>query len=81
VAWQLRQARLRAGLTQEQLGHRVGVTKPTVCRLERAERAPSVVIARALIASLRLPDDLAAALLAASVPDAGWSHPSKREHG
>lgn len=37
----LREARLRAGLTQSELAHRVGTTQPVIGRWERNEVQPS----------------------------------------
>jgi putative transcriptional regulator len=42
------QARRRAGLTQPQLAEKVGVSRPTIARIETSGHAPSVTIALAL---------------------------------
>jgi putative transcriptional regulator len=42
------QARKRAGLTQPQLAEKVGVSRPTIARIEAGGHAPSVTVALAL---------------------------------
>jgi putative transcriptional regulator len=42
------QARKRAGLTQPELAEKVGVSRPTIARIETSGHAPSVTIALAL---------------------------------
>jgi putative transcriptional regulator len=42
------QARKRAGLTQPQLAEKVGVSRPTIARIEAGGHAPSVTIALAI---------------------------------
>jgi DNA-binding XRE family transcriptional regulator len=54
VAYLLRQARRRSGLSQQQLADRVGVARRTVGRLEDGTRAPSVEVAARLSLALRL---------------------------
>jgi transcriptional regulator with XRE-family HTH domain len=51
----LRQARLRAGLTQARLAASVGVSQGYLSLLESGRRAPSPALARRLAARLRLP--------------------------
>jgi DNA-binding XRE family transcriptional regulator len=42
------QARKRAGLTQPQLAEKVGISRPTVARIEAGGHAPSVKVALAI---------------------------------
>jgi putative transcriptional regulator len=46
------QARRRAGLTQPQLAEKVGVSRPTIARIETSGHAPSVTIALAIAREL-----------------------------
>jgi putative transcriptional regulator len=48
-------ARLRAGLTQPQLAARVGVSRPTIARLESGARVPNVTVALAIARELGEP--------------------------
>lgn len=50
----IRRARLRAGLTQEQLGHLVGRTQPAIARWESGRVDPSLETLRELIRACRL---------------------------
>jgi transcriptional regulator with XRE-family HTH domain len=48
----IRQARIRAGLTQDQLAHRMGTTQSAVARLERSDSSPRLkTLERALLAA------------------------------
>ena len=46
------QARRRAGLTQPQLAEKVGVSRPTIARIETGGHAPSVTIALSIAREL-----------------------------
>jgi transcriptional regulator with XRE-family HTH domain len=46
----MREARLRAGLTQAQLAQRMGTTQSAIARLERGPRLPSLKVLRRLAA-------------------------------
>ncbi len=48
-------ARKRAGLTQPQLAEKVGVSRPTIARIETGGHAPSVTIALAIARALGEP--------------------------
>ena len=48
----VREHRLRAGLTQEELAARIGVTRQTVLAIEKGNYTPSVVLALRLAAVL-----------------------------
>lgn len=54
-AHRVAQARHRAGLTQPQLAEKVGVSRPTVARIETTGHAPSVTIALAIARELGEP--------------------------
>jgi putative transcriptional regulator len=55
----LREARLTNGLTQEDLGKAVGVTRQTIIAVEKQKFVPSVRLALELARVLRVPlDDL-----------------------
>lgn len=73
VGAELRAARRRAGWSSLVAAERVGISGTYLRALERGERCPSTITARALIDALRLPPDLAADLMAEAVPDAGQS--------
>lgn len=51
----LRTLRLQAGLTQQELGERIGASPPEISKYERARRAPSLESLAALAEGLRLP--------------------------
>jgi transcriptional regulator with XRE-family HTH domain len=75
VAAALRAARhrlLRAS-SPEYVARRVGISVNHLYKLERGERAPSLVVARALIVVLDLPLDVAQALVDEARADAGLS--------
>ena len=80
----LRRHRLRAGLTQEALAQRAGLSLRTVSVLERAaQRAPHLDTIRRLADALGLPEAERAALVAASrrgVPRANASSDVLRSH-
>jgi putative transcriptional regulator len=48
----VREHRLRAGLTQEELAERIGVTRQTVLSIEKGNYTPSVALALRLAAVL-----------------------------
>ncbi len=73
VAAQLQAARRRQGRSVEDVARSADVSPSLVRKLEQGQRAPSLVTARALIASLALPSDVAQALVEQSAPDAGRS--------
>ena len=50
----MREARLRAGLTQTQLAERVGTTQSAIARLERSRSTPSLARLRQLVAACGL---------------------------
>jgi transcriptional regulator with XRE-family HTH domain len=50
----LRNARITAGLTQDQLAANLGVTQPTVSQWERGVTTPTLDNARQIAAELRL---------------------------
>ena len=50
----LREARLRAGMTQRAVAARAGISQPTVARIERGELAPSLERLLELIRGCRL---------------------------
>jgi putative transcriptional regulator len=49
------QARKRAGLTQPQLAEKVGVSRPTIARIEAGGHSPSVQVALAIARELGEP--------------------------
>ena len=49
------QARHRAGLTQPQLAEKVGVSRPTIARIEAGGHSPSVAVALAIARELGEP--------------------------
>lgn len=55
---QIRDARTAAGLTQTQLGRRLGVTRQTVSNWENGRKPPSVAVRGRLHVELGLDDDL-----------------------
>lgn len=73
LAAALRGARQDRGLGLREVAGLVGVDAGHLSRIERAERCPSVAVARDLVAKLKLAPDLAARLLAVARPDAGRS--------
>ncbi|MFN8677672.1 MAG: helix-turn-helix domain-containing protein [Thermomicrobiales bacterium] len=71
-AARLRQARRAAGLTQEELAERAGLTPNAISALERGEhRHPYPATVRALVRALALPEAQGAALAAAAPPRGG----------
>lgn len=50
----IREARVRAGLSQEELAQRAGCSQPMVAQIERGDRAPSESLERALCVALGL---------------------------
>jgi DNA-binding XRE family transcriptional regulator len=77
VASALREARVRLG-SQHRVARQLGISRSFLIDLERGRRRPSVAIAQLLIDGLRLDSEVADALLAAAVPDAGRSRPGWR---
>jgi len=73
AAAELRNARRRQGLSLRALEARTGISFGYLGMLERGQRAPSVEVAQALVAGLRMAPDAAARLMAEAVPDAGRS--------
>jgi ribosome-binding protein aMBF1 (putative translation factor) len=65
----LAEARAAAGWSTRRLGARAGLDHSFVAKMERGERAPSVTVARRLIAALGLTGAAAATVLAGAVPD------------
>lgn len=51
----LRQLRRAREMSQAALGTRVGLTKSTICEIERGTAQPSLAAARALAAEFQLP--------------------------
>jgi len=72
----LRRHRLEAGLTQEALAERAGLSVRNVQNLERAENRPLIDTARRLADALDLPAEERARFLAAATPT-----PRRRAHG
>ena len=72
---ELRSARRAANRSRSDVAAEVGVSRWYVGALERAERAPSQLVAAALIYALRLRPDVADALWGVAVDDAGRSLP------
>lgn len=73
AARELRNARRRLGMSQRAAARATGVSQGHVAHLELCQRAPSIDVARALVAGLRLGPGPAAVLMAEAVPDAGRS--------
>ena len=73
----LRQAREDAGLSQGAVALAAGVRPDYISKLERGLRCPSAQVADALASVLRLNVVARALLAAASVDDAGRSHPAR----
>jgi DNA-binding XRE family transcriptional regulator len=74
VAAALRAARHRLRTrSPEHVARKVGISVHHLYKLERGERAPSLVVARALIVVLDLPLDVAQALVDESRVNAGLS--------
>jgi len=53
AAEQVRSARIRAGMTQEELARRSGVAQPNIAAYETGARSPSTTMLRRLIAAAR----------------------------
>jgi len=53
AAEEIRSARIRAGMTQEELARRSGVAQPNIAAYETAARSPSTTMLRRLIAAAR----------------------------
>lgn len=79
VAAELRSARRRLGLSFRAAARRTGVSAGALCRLEHAQRAPSIAVAEALVDGLHLPPSVAARLmLEARHAGRSWLPPSRR---
>ncbi len=52
---QLRQARLKAGLTQKDLAERLNITQSALSKIERGERRIDIVELRALCIAIGMP--------------------------
>lgn len=74
----LRLARERAGIGLRNLARQAGINPGYVTHLEAGRRCPSVAVAQRLAELLPLADDERTQLYAASVDDAGRSHPGRR---
>jgi transcriptional regulator with XRE-family HTH domain len=80
----LADARRGRGWSLREAGRRAGVTPGTIVHLEKARRAPSILVAEDIIDAYELPNDCAEMLRSAAVTDAGRSYPgrsSKRARG
>jgi transcriptional regulator with XRE-family HTH domain len=78
VAAMLAGARRERGWSVREAARRANVTAGTIMHLEKARRAPSTVVAKAIIYGYDLAFDEAEMLRAEEVPDAGRSSPWKR---
>ena len=65
----IREARLAEGLTQAQLARRLGITQPSVARLEAAGDEVTVATLRRALSAMRRNLDLRAELMPSSVDD------------
>lgn len=74
----LRLARERAGVGLRNLARQAGIDAGYVTHLEAGRRCPSAAVAQRLAELLPLTDDERTQLYAASVDDAGRSHPDRR---
>ncbi len=82
TALALHRARTVRGWSYRQAARRLGVSAGHLHHLDHGHRLPSATVARALIDGYRLTADVAAALLAQAVPDAGRDSPPYRAgHG
>ncbi|WP_406360325.1 helix-turn-helix transcriptional regulator [Streptomyces sp. NBC_00715] len=73
----LRAARERTGLSQSEAARRAGIGQPYLWMLEAGQRVPSTAVAELLADVLRLTLAECRDLFAASVDDAGRSHPAR----
>lgn len=71
-------ARERTGLSRRRASVAAGMNRHYLSAVEAGTRTPSRVAAERLAAVLRLNDQERAALYAAAVTDAGYSHPARR---
>lgn len=71
-------ARRRRGWGQREAARRIGVSLGMVGHLERARRAPSSMVAEAIIGAYRLDPGEALMLRSEAIEDAGRSYPFKR---
>lgn len=67
VGDRIKDARKKAGLTQKQLGFRIGVSSVTITRYERGERTPSTDQLKKIASALNIP-------VATLITDAESSH-------
>jgi transcriptional regulator with XRE-family HTH domain len=68
----LKAARCRRGWSLRVAGQRVGIAHGYLALLESGVRAPRLAVADRLIEELRLSDDVADRLLAATAPESRW---------
>src|SRR4051812_45553519 len=73
VGARLRATRRSRGMSSDAVARAIDVSAAYVRLLELGRRAPSVVVACALIDVLEMPDDVATLLMAHAVSDAGRS--------
>jgi transcriptional regulator with XRE-family HTH domain len=78
LAAMLAAARRRRGWPLREAARNVGVSVGTIGHLEKGRRAPSTVVAEAIIRAYDLSPADAAMLLAEAVEGAGWDSPFKR---
>ncbi len=79
LAQEIRNARHAAGLTQVQLGSRLGLKARAVYRWERDHSCPSKRHQRALVLAIQAVNSQAASALAALIPSAG-ARPAPAAH-
>lgn|ERR1017187_1860164 len=77
VGTMLAAARRAQGWSLREAARQVGCAPGTIVHLEHARRAPSVIIAEAVIAAYQLPRFRAEQLRAEAIPGAGRSSPWK----
>jgi transcriptional regulator with XRE-family HTH domain len=54
IAQRIREARLKVGLTQEDLAERTGIARPNIARLERGAHAPSTATIQRISEALQV---------------------------
>ncbi|MGH3191743.1 MAG: helix-turn-helix domain-containing protein [Streptosporangiaceae bacterium] len=79
LAAMLAAARRRRGWSLREAGRNVRVAHGTIAHLEKARRAPSIVVARNITRAYRLDPDEAAMLRAEAVEGAGWDSPYRHD--
>jgi transcriptional regulator with XRE-family HTH domain len=72
-------ARRQRGWSLREAARRADVSPGTIVHLEKARRAPSIVVAERIIDVYRLADTEAGMLRAEAVEGAGWDSPFKEE--